>query len=318
MSASVQQAPTQTVHNPAQLAIAYSVCRSIARSNAKNFYYAFHLLPRRKREALCAVYAFMRRCDDIADDTALSIHERRLKLADWLDAFHLVMLGNSSDEPVLIALADAQRSFNIDPNLLDQLAYGTAMDLQVEDATAGEVSKSIPGAALAPQYKTINDLYQYCYQVASVVGLVCIRIFGYRSPAAEPLAERCGLAFQLTNIIRDVKEDAEMGRVYLPQEDLEKFGLEAAELIGKPDLERFRPLLEMEADRARVFYHAAEDLVPLIDEDSQAALWVLVTIYRLLLEKIATRKYDVFQRKISLTVWEKLKVLGHGFVRRLA
>lgn len=317
MSASVQQAPTQSVLNPAQLHIAYSVCRSITRSAAKNFYYAFHLLPRRKREALCAVYAFMRRCDDITDDATLSIHERRLKLADWLDAFHLVLLGNASDEPVLIALADAQKSFNIDPNLLDQLAYGTAMDLQVADGNSGEPSSPQP-ATLSPQYQTINDLYQYCYQVASVVGLVCIRIFGYRSPAAEPLAERCGLAFQLTNIIRDVKEDAAMGRVYLPQEDLEKFGLEAAELIGKPDLERFRPLLEMEADRARVFYHAAEDLVPLIEEDSQAALWVLVTIYRLLLEKIAARRYDVFQRKISLTVWEKLRVLAQGFVRRLA
>jgi 15-cis-phytoene synthase len=317
MSAGVQQAPTQSVHNPAQLAIAYSVCRSITRSAAKNFYYAFLLLPRRKREALCAVYAFMRRCDDIADDPATAIRDRRLKLADWLDTFHLVLLGNSSDEPVLIALADAQKAFNIDPNLLDQLAYGTAMDLQQTDGDDDQ-RPSTAAATLKPQYQTINDLYQYCYQVASVVGLVCIRIFGYRNAAAQPLAERCGLAFQLTNIIRDIKEDAEMGRVYLPQEDLEKFGLEANELIGKPDLDRFRPLLEMEADRARVFYHAAEDLIPLIDEDSQAALWVLVTIYRLLLEKIASRKYDVFQRKISLTVWEKVRVLAQGFVRRLA
>jgi 15-cis-phytoene synthase len=317
MSAGVQQAPTQSVLNPAQLAIAYSVCRSITRSSAKNFYYAFLLLPRRKREALCAVYAFMRRCDDIADDAAVPIRERRLKLADWLDAFHLVLLGNPSDEPVLIALADAQKAFAIDPSLLDQLAYGTAMDLQVSDVDDESAKATSTSEALKPQYKTINDLYQYCYQVASVVGLVCIRIFGYRNAAAQPLAERCGLAFQLTNIIRDVKEDADMGRVYLPQEDLEKFGLEASELIGKPDLERFRPLLEMEADRARVFYHAAEDLVPLIDEDSQAALWVLVTIYRLLLEKIASRKYDVFRRKISLTTWEKVRVLARGFMRRL-
>jgi 15-cis-phytoene synthase len=317
MSAGVQQAsPTQSVHNPAQLAIAYSVCRSITRTAAKNFYYAFLLLPKRKREALCAVYAFMRRCDDISDDASIPIRERRLKLADWLDAFHLVLLGNTSDEPVLIALADAQKSFNIDSNLLDQLAYGTAMDLQEGDK---EDEKESPASAtLKPQYQTINDLYQYCYQVASVVGLVCIRVFGYRNAAAQPLAERCGLAFQLTNIIRDVKEDAAMGRVYLPQEDLEKFGLEAAELIGQPDLDRFRPLLEMEADRARVFYHAAEDLVPLIDEDSQAALWVLVTIYRLLLEKIASRKYDVFHRKINLTFWEKVRVLAQGFMRRLA
>ena len=127
----------------------------------------------------------------------------------------------------------------------------------------------------------------YCHRVASVVGLVCIRIFGYRDPAAEPLAEKCGLAFQLTNIIRDVKEDAAMGRVYLPEEDLANFGISPAELRAAVDPARFRPLLAMEAERARQYYRAGDDLMPLIDEDSQPALWVLITIYRRLLEKIA-------------------------------
>ena len=168
------------------------------------------------------------------------------------------------------------------------------------------------------RYQTFDDLYQYCYRVASVVGLVCIRIFGYRDPMAEPLAERCGLAFQLTNIIRDVKEDAEMGRVYLPQEDLDRFGLDAAELSATPDPARFRPLLAMEGERARQFYSAGEELIPYVSEDSQPALWVLVTIYRRLLEKIASRQYDVFSGRVSLTTWEKVKVLGKGFVKRLA
>jgi 15-cis-phytoene synthase len=318
VSTGVQQAVPQFTPNPSQLAIAYSVCRSIARSTAKNFYYAFLVLPRRKREALCAVYAFMRRCDDIADDTTISVQERRLKLADWLDSFHLVMLGNPTDEPVLIALADAQHKFRIPPDLLDHLAYGTAMDLKVDEAEPGINRPAAPAAGeLVAQYKTIDDLYQYCYGVASVVGLVCIRIFGYRNPAAEPLAERCGLAFQLTNIIRDVKEDAAMGRVYLPQDDLEKFGLSSAELAHKPKLDRFRPLLELEADRARVFYHSADELIPLIDEDSQPALWVLVTIYRQLLDKIARRRYNVFSRKVSLTWREKFSILAEGFMRRL-
>jgi phytoene synthase len=149
------------------------------------------------------------------------------------------------------------------------------------------------------------------------VGLVCIHIFGYRDPAAEPLAEQCGLAFQLTNIIRDVKEDAGMGRVYLPEEDLAKFGLSAAELLSAPDPARFRPLLAMEADRAREFYQAGEQLSAYISEDSQPALWVLVNIYRKLLEKIAERRYDVFSGKVSLTVSEKLRVLGKGFLQRL-
>jgi 15-cis-phytoene synthase len=318
VSTGVQQAVPQFTPNASQLAIAYSVCRSITRSAAKNFYYAFLVLPRRKREGLCAVYAFMRRCDDIADDTSLSVQERRLKLADWLDAFQLVTLGNPTDEPVLIALADAQRRFRIPPELLEHLAYGTAMDLKIDEGEQGDNRGAPPPPGqLVAQYKTIDDLYQYCYGVASVVGLVCIRIFGYRNPAAEPLAERCGLAFQLTNIIRDVKEDASMGRVYLPQEDLAKFDLSAAELAHKPKLDRFRPLLELEADRARVFYHSADELIPLIEEDSQPALWVLVTIYRQLLDKIAHRGYNVFSGKISLTLWEKLSILAEGFARRL-
>ena len=327
MSAGVQPAPSQFAPTESQLAVAYSVCRSIARSSAKNFYYAFLALPRHKREALCAVYAYMRRCDDISDDATLPVRERRLKLADWLDTFHRVMQGNPSDDPVLIALADAQRRFKIPIHLLDQLALGTAMDLAEEgdddepEFARGkfqETAEKTNDAQPTIRYATFDDLYQYCYRVASVVGLVCIRIFGYRDPMAEPLAERCGLAFQMTNIIRDVKEDASMGRVYLPEEDLAKFQLDPAELQGTPDPARWRPLLALEADRAREFYLAGEELIPYISEDSQPALWVLITIYHQLLEKIASQEYDVFTNRISLTSWQKLKVLGKGFVKRLA
>ncbi len=149
------------------------------------------------------------------------------------------------------------------------------------------------------------------------MGLVCIRIFGYQDARAEALAERLGIAFQLTNIIRDVKEDAAMGRVYIPGEDLAKFGLLAIDLRSGGDTARFRPLLEMEAERARKFYLAAEDLMPLIDEDSQPALWTLVSVYRALLEKIAAANYDVFGAKIRLTTFEKLTILSKGFLRRL-
>lgn len=312
MSAAVQPAPSPFAPTESQLAVAYSVCRSIARSSAKNFYYAFLVLPKPKRQALCAVYAFMRRCDDITDDANAPLHERRQKLASWVDDFHRAHAGFASDDPILLALTDAQRRYNIPLELLDQLACGTEMDVDVEDLLVCEKAEPVI------HYRTYEDLRLYCYRVASVVGLVCIRIFGYRDPAAEPLAERCGLAFQLTNIIRDVKEDASMGRVYLPEEDLAKFGIAAAELVAAPDPARFRPLLAMEAERARENYRAADDLVPLIDEDSQPALWVLVTIYQRLLEKIAQRQYDVFSGKIRLTVREKLAVLARGFVKRLA
>jgi 15-cis-phytoene synthase len=297
---------------PAQLTMAYSVCRGITRANAKSFYYAFLVLPKRKREALCAVYAFMRRCDDIADDASLSLPERRQKLDSWLDALHRAQQGQPSDDPILMALTDAQRRYNIPAGLLDDLALGTAMDV-----AGNAVETRTPESGLTVQYATFEDLKSYCYHVASVVGLVCIHIFGYRDPAAESLAEQCGLAFQLTNIIRDVKEDAGMGRVYIPQEDLAQFGLTAADLLSAPDPARFRTLLELEGSRAREFYQAGDELIPYISEDSQPALWVLVNIYRKLLEKIAQRQYDVFSGKITLSVSEKLRILGKGFLRRL-
>jgi phytoene synthase len=319
MSAGAQPVFIPWTPAPAQLTIAYSVCRGITRTNAKNFYYAFLVLPKRKREALCAVYAFMRRCDDIADDPGLSPEERRFKLDSWLDALHRAQQGEPSDDPILLALTDAQRRYTIPAGLLDELALGTAMDVvatqPADQETQMLAAPSIPG--LTVQYRTFDDLKLYCYRVASVVGLVCIHVFGYRDPAAEPLAEQCGLAFQLTNIIRDVKEDAAMGRVYLPEEDLAKFGLSAAELLSTPDAARFRPLLALEADRARNLYLAGDQLIPFIAEDSQPALWVLVNIYRKLLEKIALRQYDVFSGKVSLTVSEKLRVLGRGFLQRL-
>jgi len=310
MSAAVQQVPSPFSPTPSQVAVAYSVCRSITRSEAKNFYYAFLVLPEAKRQALCAVYAYMRRCDDIADDTKLPAFERRQRLEAWLDAFHRSESGHPTDDPVLLALTDTQRRFKIPVELLDQLAFGTGMDIQdAESPAAGE---------LQVLYQTFADLRLYCYRVASVVGLVCIRIFGYRDPSAEALAENLGLAFQLTNIIRDIQEDAAMGRIYLPAEDLARFEITPAELRQREIPERLRWLLAAEADRAREYYTSARELIQLIDEDSQPALWVLVTIYRRLLEKISDRKYDVFGKKISLTVREKVTILGKGLVKRLA
>jgi phytoene synthase len=310
---------------PLQLDTAYGICRHVARTAAKNFYYGFMVLPRRKRNALSAVYAFMRHADDICDDPGMTIPERRVKLRDWLEGYHRVAEGEPTDDPVFLALRDAQQHFGIPIELLDLLVHGTGMDLEDHPSqpktglpgTPGEEAAGPPGAPPVVAYQSFSELYDYCYHVAAVVGLVCIRIFGYRDREAEPLAEQVGIAFQLTNILRDIKEDARMGRIYLPQEDLAQYGITAEELAGGAELERLRPLLEMEARRARDYYAAAGQLLPLIDDDAQPALWALVEIYRRLLERIEQRNYDVYSERIRLSVAEKLGVLCRGWIRRL-
>ncbi len=299
---------------PLQLRTAYAVCRHIARSAARNFYYGFLVLPGRRRDALSSVYAFMRHADDISDDPHLAPADKRAKLAAWLDAMHRAVAGEPTDDPVLLALANTQRRHSIPLDLLEKLVYGTAMDCLESSPSNQQPSADAPHVL----YPTFEDLYRYCYHVASVVGLVCIKIFGYRDPAAEPLAERVGVAFQLTNIIRDIKEDAALGRIYLPQEDLDRFAVGPALFREGTHARAFRPLLQMEAERAREFYAAADQLLPLIEPQCQAALWTLVTIYRRLLEKIAARDYDVFTERVGLTRGEKLKILARGLWKRIA
>jgi len=297
-----------------QLSHAYAVCRGISRRAAKNFYYGFMVLPSEKRNALSAVYAFMRHADDISDEPGVDPQLKRQKLAEWLDSAKAIFAGKATDDPVLMALGDAQKKFKIPPELFEKLVYGTSLDLDIPPASA---------EAPAILCETFEDLKQYCYYVASVVGLVCIRIFGYQDTKAEFLAEDCGLAFQLTNIIRDIKEDASMGRIYIPAEDLVRSNLTAANfassvLQSPAQAQQLRPALEYEAERARKYYESAKWLMELIDEDSRAALWVLVEIYSRLLQKITDRNYDVLTERVRLTLWEKLKVLSRGFLLRIA
>lgn len=296
-----------------QITHAYAVCRGIARRAAKNFYYGFLVLPAEKRNALCAVYAFMRHADDVADDPQLDIGEKRRRLEEWLNAAKQVFAGAPTDEPVLMALGDAQQKYSIPPELFEKLVYGTGMDLE------------IPHTPEAPALvcRTFEDLKQYCYYVASVVGLVCIRIFGYEDKKAEFLAEDCGLAFQITNILRDVKEDAAMGRIYLPEEDLRRSNLSSADFLPQAlsnaaQAQQLRPVLEFEAERARKYYESGRWLLELVHEDSRGGLWVLVEIYSRLLKKISERNYDVFSERVKLSNWEKLRVLARGFVLRIA
>jgi phytoene synthase len=194
--------------------------------------------------------------------------------------------------------------------LLDELIAGVTMDLK----PALDAAPNVPDT-----YATFDDLYRYCYLVASVVGLVCIRIFGYQDASAEKLAERTGIAFQLTNILRDVAEDAERNRVYLPLEDLAAHGIPLESLLhrvpGKPPTAAERALIADIAKRAEKFYEAAQLLLPLIDRESRPALWVLVRIYHALLKRIQRAGYDVFSRRANVPMVEKIGTLLAGMAR---
>jgi 15-cis-phytoene synthase len=318
---------------------AYALCRAIAKREAKNFYYAFVALPEPRRNAICAIYAFMRQADDLADDENLSREERRRRLDAWQADWRGVCHGGDSSDLVFFAVRDAVERYNIPLSLLDELIAGVTMDLDQPNSnchperSAGE-SKDLRLMAMEGQkafgqgttgshppdtYATFNDLYRYCYLVASVVGLVCIRIFGYTDPRAEKLAEETGIAFQLTNILRDVAEDAERNRVYLPLEDLAAHNVSLDSLLhrrpGTPPTANERALLAVTAQRAEAFYRSAQRLLPLIDRESRPALWVLVSIYQGLLKRIEKANYDVFTTRAAVPSPQKFGILGAGMAR---
>ncbi len=284
----------------------YAVCCAIAKREAKNFYYSFVALPEARRNAICAIYAFMRKADDLSDDESLSLDERRCLMDNWLADWKCARSGSPTSDPVFIAVRDAASSFNIPYSLLDELVAGTTMDLDARPSNQPDT------------YATFADLYRYCYLVASVVGLVCIRIFGYSEPYAEKLAEETGIAFQLTNILRDVAEDAERNRVYLPLEDLAAHGVSLDQLLhrnGRDITPKERALLKSIADRAEAYYASAQQLLPLIDPESRPALWVLVSIYHSLLKRIVSADYDVFSKRASVPTVKKLSILFVGITR---
>lgn len=265
----------------------YAFCRDIARHRARNFYYSFILLSNEQKNAMCAMYAFMRFCDDLSDEegaTLAAIDRWRTELDDALQ-------GRFSSHPVWPAFHDAVGKYNIPHRYFHEMISGVSSDLQPRII------------------ETFPQLYQYCYQVASVVGLTTIHIFGFDSPEALPLAEKCGVAFQLTNILRDVREDAENGRVYIPAEDLRRFDAN----LQQRDV-NFVRLMGFEAERARDYYKQSQPLIDLIHKRSRPSLWALIQIYRRLLDRIEHSNFDVLQRRISLPAWEKLSIVARAAV----
>jgi phytoene synthase len=268
------------------LAHSYAYCERLARREAGNFYHGFRVLPRRQRLGMCALYAFMRIADDLSDEAG-KIDDKRRSLADWRRGLDLAMVGRYSHR-LHEALYDTVRRYAIPTKYLHDVLDGVEMDL-------------------APvTYATFGDLRLYCYRVASAVGLACIHIWGFAGAAAVSFAESAGLAFQLTNILRDLREDAGRGRVYLPREDLDRFRYTAEDLAAGRRDDRFRALMRFEIERARGFYDAAWPLVPLLSPPGRAVFLVMARTYRGLLDAIEERDYDVFSGRVKVSSWRKL------------
>jgi phytoene synthase len=282
------------------VAQSYHYCQRIARARAKNFYYSFLLLDKHQRGAMCAVYAFMRECDDLSDapgnDPAADDSKRRQAISDWRLQLDRALAGETDAHPIWPAFHDAVERYKIPHRYFHEMIDGVLSDLETVSI------------------RTFEELYQYCYRVASVVGLTVVHIFGFRSTKALILAEKCGIAFQLTNILRDVREDAEMDRYYLPEEDLARFGVTREQLRQGCEDDRFRALMRFEADRARSYYEVSAPLLDLISPKSRRSLWALRAIYMKLLEKIEQSGYSVLSRRISVSKSGKIALLLRAFL----
>lgn len=271
------------------LADSYDYCQALARDTGRNFYYSFLTLPRRMFRDMCVLYAFMRHTDDIGDDHTLDPSDRRLRLDDWRIELDRAVDGDARGL-ILPALADMSRRRAIPYEYLREVIAGVESDL------------------VARQFATFAELERYCYQVAGAVGLCCIHVWGFHDERATNLAIDCGTAFQLTNILRDLGEDAACGRVYLPQDELIRFGYAADELKEGVQDDRFRRLMRFQVDRARQFYARGAQLHDCLDRPGRKVLSAMLRIYGGLLREIERRDYDVFTQRIRLSTPRKLAI----------
>jgi len=271
----------------------YARCASITRRSSSNFYYAFMLLPAERRQALYSVYAFCRFVDDIADDAVgdEAGGKPAKLLARWREELERVFNG-APTHAISRALAYNVRRFAIPRRYFEEIIDGVEMDLG------------------RTRYATFEELRLYCYRVASAVGLVCIEIFGYRNPRTREYAENLGIAFQLTNIIRDLSEDAARGRIYLPLEDLSRFDVSEDEILRGADTLELRRLLEHEVERARSFYAQAENALAAEDRAAMVCAEAMRSIYRALLERIASKGCGVVGRRHRISTPRKLYLVG--------
>ncbi|HEV8040675.1 MAG TPA: phytoene/squalene synthase family protein [Bryobacteraceae bacterium] len=265
------------------LQTSYLFCRRIARTRAKNFYYSFLLLSNEQKDSMCAIYAFMRYCDDISEGEAASSEA----INQWRADLDRALTGQYPPNPLWPAFHDTVKRYRIPHKYFLEMIDGVSGDLNPREI------------------QTFDELYRYCYQVASVVGLTIIHIFGFDNPEALALAEKCGIAFQLTNILRDVREDRENHRIYIPSEDIQRFSANLAQYDSN-----FVELMRFEAGRARQYYDESYPLIGLVHKNSRRSLWALIEIYRRLLIRIEQSNFDVLHRRIRVPTWEKLSILA--------
>ena len=276
---------------------AYEQCRLVTKRNAKNFYYAFLTLPAARRRAIYATYAYCRLCDDIADEDFPD--ERKLELFSDIRHRLGLMGSNGSDHPVFAALGDTVERYGIPQRYFEEILQGVEMDLTWS------------------RFRDFEELRDYCYKVASAVGLVCIEIFGYRDGKAREHAVDLGLAMQLTNIIRDVKEDAERGRIYIPLDEVQACGYSEEELLSGVMNEPFLRLMRSQAARAREHFARGRLLLPLLSGASRACPAVLHDIYSALLDQIEREGFRVFEGRASLNTTRKLFIMATTWARSM-
>lgn len=269
----------------------YAHCEKVARRRARNFYYAFLLLPRRKRAAMCAVYAFMRYCDDLSDDLNDGSGAAAQAIDQWEQHLREALSGNAPAHQVWPAFVDTVERYQIPHEYFFDMIRGVRSDVEPR------------------RIRRFEELYDYCYRVASVVGLTVIHILGFQGTRALELAEKCGIAFQLTNILRDVREDAENQRIYLPEEDLARFGVTGEDLRAARPSDRFRALMRFESTRAWRYYRESFGLVNLTARSGRACLSALIGIYSNLLRAIELANFDVLSRRIRLSSARKVWIL---------
>ncbi|MCB0712729.1 MAG: phytoene/squalene synthase family protein [Ignavibacteriae bacterium] len=277
-----------------EIELAYDYCRSVTATHARTFYFASLFLNRQKRAACYAVYAFCRYVDDLADehgepDNPMANIAMERALSQWRNDLESVYSGEKKKEPVMLAWADVLNRYDIPKELPELLIEGCMSDIRS-----------------TVRFETFDELYGYCYKVASVVGLMTSRIFGYRDQDADSRAVDLGIAMQLTNILRDIGEDVAMNRVYLPQEELEEFGLENWDLVEGRITPEFRRFMSFQIDRARQYYSSANSGIPMLEPDSQLTVQLMSHNYAAILGAIEQNDYDVFSRRAFVPLHRKL------------